>query len=281
LDYQAKTAVITGAASGIGRALAVEMARKGASLAISDVEGAGLKQTAGLCEQAGGGAARVVTYDVDVADRKAVLEHAEEVAATFGSVNMVFNNAGVAVSATVVEMSFEDLDWLLGIDLFGVINATKAFLPHLIASGDGNLINISSVFGLIAPATQSAYCTAKFGVRGFTEALRQEMIIARSPVTVHCVHPGGVRTGIVRNARLARGGNEAKEKLARQFDRVARTAPEKAAQTILAGVERNKARILVGPDAYVVAAIPRLVGANYEALFARLGRRLLARGDAR
>jgi NAD(P)-dependent dehydrogenase (short-subunit alcohol dehydrogenase family) len=281
LRYQGKTAVITGAASGIGQALAVEVARKGASLAISDVDGAGLKHTAALCSQAGRDAGKVVTYDLDVADRQAVLEHAEKVAATFGSVNMVFNNAGVAVSATVLEMSFEDLDWLLGIDLYGVINATKAFLPHLIASGDGNLINISSVFGLVAPASQSAYCTAKFGVRGFTEALRQEMIMARSPVTVHCVHPGGVRTNIVRSARLAPRATDAEQELARQFDRAARTTPEKAAQTILAGVERNKARILVGPDAYLIAAIPRLVGAHYEAVFARLGRRLQARGDAR
>jgi NAD(P)-dependent dehydrogenase (short-subunit alcohol dehydrogenase family) len=271
LEYQGRTAVITGAASGIGRALAVELSRRGASLAISDVDAAGLDQTAGLCAQGGG---RVDTYDLDVADRGAVLDHAEKVAATFGKVNMVFNNAGVAVVAPVEDMSFEDLDWLLGINLYGVVNGTMAFLPHLIASGDGNLVNISSVFGLVAPAGQSAYCTAKFAVRGFTESLRQEMIIGRRPVSVHCVHPGGVRTNIARNARVVRTARTAERDPARDFDRVARTSPQKAAVTILAGVERNKARILVGPDAYLIAAIPRLVGARYEALFARLGRRL-------
>lgn len=282
--------MITGAASGIGRALAVELAGRGASLAISDVDLAGLEETARLCcgspggrdgspRGQPGGTGKVAIYPLDVADREAVLRHADEVTATFGPLNMVFNNAGVAVGATVEDMTFEDLDWLLGINLFGVINGTKAFLPHLVASGDGNLINISSVFGLIAPATQSAYCTAKFGVRGFTEALRQEMIIARRPVTVHCVHPGGIRTNIARNARVGLAARSTGRDHAKEFDRVARTSPQKAANAILAGVERNKARILVGPDAYVIAAIPRLVGAHYEALFARLGRRLFGPGS--
>jgi NAD(P)-dependent dehydrogenase (short-subunit alcohol dehydrogenase family) len=271
VEYAGKTAVVTGAASGIGRALAIDLAGRGANLAISDVNMAGLDETVRLCS----GSGKVVSYQLDVADRAAFLAHADEVVSTFGAVNLVVNNAGVAVGATVEEMSFEDLDWLLGINLFGVINGTKAFLPHLIESGDGHLVNLSSVFGLIAPPTQSAYSTAKFGVRGFTESLRQEMLIARKPVTVHAVHPGGIKTNIARSARLSDSTRLAGRDPSKDFDRVARTSPAKAARTILAGVDRNKARILVGPDAYVIAAIPRLIGARYEGVVGRLGRRVM------
>ncbi|MDA8048085.1 MAG: SDR family NAD(P)-dependent oxidoreductase, partial [Actinomycetota bacterium] len=198
-----------------------------------------------------------------------------EVASTFGAVHLVVNNAGVAVAGTIEETTLEDFDWLLGINLWGVIYGTKAFLPHLIASGDGHLVNLSSVFGLIAPAYNGAYCTAKFAVRGFTEALRQEMTIAGHPVQVHSVHPGGIRTNIARNARvkpsaeaLASGPDPAAA-----FDRIARTSPEKAARAILAGVDAGRARILVGPDAYAIAAIPRVLGARYVDLFGRVGRR--------
>jgi len=272
VDYAGKTAVVTGAASGIGRALAVELAQRGANVAISDVNSPGLDETLRLC---GSGKGKVLSFQLDVADRGAVLAHAEEVKATFATVNLVVNNAGVAVAATVEEMSFEDLDWLLGINLMGVLNGTKAFLPHLISSGDGHLVNISSVFGLIAPAYQSAYSTAKFGVRGFTESLRQEMLIAGQPVTVHSVHPGGIKTNIARNARYTGTPERLGADLARHFDRAARTPPDKAARTILAGVDRNRARILVGADAYALAAIPRLLGSRYVGLFGRLGRRMI------
>ena len=181
INYQDRTAVVTGAASGIGRALAVALAGRGANLAISDIDGAGLDETVRLCSGAPG---KVVGYSLDVADRDAFAAHADEVTSTFGSVHLVVNNAGVAVSGTIEETTFDDFDWLLGINLLGVINGTKVFLPHLIASGDGHLVNVSSVFGLIAPAYNGAYCTAKFAVRGFTEALRQEMLIGGHPVTV-------------------------------------------------------------------------------------------------
>jgi short-subunit dehydrogenase len=268
MRYSGATAVITGAASGIGRALAVDLATRGAHLAVSDVDDAGLEETVSRCA-AVPGAGRTRSYHLDVADRKAVLDHADEVMRDFRTVNLVINNAGVAVGATVEEMVWEDIEWLMGINFWGVVHGTKAFLPHLIASGDGHLVNISSVFGLIGVPSQSAYNAAKFAVRGFTEALRQEMLIERKPVVVSCVHPGGIRTNIARSGRL--GGD--KETQVAQFDKIARTTPEKAAHIILRGVEQEKARILVGPDAFVIAALPRLLGASYEGFAARAARR--------
>src|SRR5579884_2663651 len=194
MEYRGAVAVVTGAASGIGRALTLDLCRRGARVAASDVDEIGLHETVRLA-----GGDNVRPYRVDVADRSALLAHADEVVGEFGTVNLVVNNAGVAVSKTVEEMTFDDLDWILGINLYGVLNGSKAFLPHLIASGDGHLVNISSAFGFVAPPLNSAYSTAKFGVRGFTEALRQEMLVAGRPVTVHAVHPGGIRTNIVRN----------------------------------------------------------------------------------
>ena len=274
MEYPGRTAVVTGAASGIGRALTLELARRGARVAASDVDAAELERTVQLA----GGSDRVRAYELDVSDRAAFLAHADEVVRDFGQVNLVVNNAGVAVAANVLDMSFEDLDWLLGINLLGVITGSKAFLPHLIASGDGHLVNISSVFGFVGVPTQSAYCTAKFGVRGFTESLRQEMLLAGHPVTVHCVHPGGIKTNIVRHGRMH---EDEGEDPARDFDRMARTTPEKAAGTILRGVDRGAARILVGPDAYLFAGVPRLLGARYQGLVGRLGRRAEERAARR
>lgn len=263
-----KVAVITGAGSGIGRALAIELAGRGARLAVSDVDAVRAAETAGLCEKTG---ATAKPYELDVADRDAVLAHAEAVSAEFGGANIVVNNAGVALGATVEEMTWEDYDWLMGINLGGVVNGTKAFLPQVIASGEGHIVNISSVFGFVGVPTQSAYNAAKFAVRGFTEALRQEMLIARHPVKVSCVHPGGIKTNIARDAR---GGYEQDaDKAAEGFEKIAMTTPEKAAQTIVRGIERGTARILIGPDAYVFDAIPRLLGAYYQRPAALLARR--------
>ena len=270
--YSGATAVVTGAASGIGRALAVELAKRGANLAISDVNDSGLSETASLAQSAASGV-KVRTFHLDVAQRSAVLSHAEEVAAEFGRVNMVFNNAGVAVAATVEETTWEDFDWLMGINFWGVVHGTKAFLPHLIESGDGTLVNISSVFGFIGVPSQSAYNSAKFAVRGFTEALRQEMLMEDKPVKVHCVHPGGIRTNIARSARVPAGSEVDKDKLAKDFDRIARTSPERAARTILRGVDRGKPRILIGADAYLINGFERFLGARYEGVLARLAKR--------
>lgn len=271
-QFTGKVAVITGAGSGIGRALALELAGRGARLALSDVDEVGVAETAKLA----GDNAR--SYVLDVADRAAMFAHAEDVLSDFGGANIIVNNAGVALGATVEEMSLDDFDWLMGINLGGVVNGTKAFLPHVIASGDGHVVNISSVFGFIGIPTQSAYNAAKFAVRGFTEALREEMLIARHPVGVSCVHPGGIKTNIVRNSR---GGADDPEKAAEGFEKIAMTTPEKAAQTIVRGIERRSARILIGPDAYVFDAIPRVLGAAYQrpiALFARMGIKRMEEG---
>lgn len=271
--YTAGTAVVTGAASGIGRALAVELASRGANLALSDVNDVGLADTVSMCEKAASGSGKARGYRLDVADRQAFLAHADEVMAEFGRVDMVFNNAGVSVTATVEEIKWEDFDWLMGINFWGVVHGTKAFLPHLVASGDGYLVNISSVFGFIGVPSQSAYNAAKFAVRGFTEALREEMVMEKKPVTVCCVHPGGIRTNIARNGRATALNEVEKEKMAADFDRIARTTPEKAARTILRGMERRKPRILIGADAYAIQAMERLLGVRYENLLARAARR--------
>jgi NAD(P)-dependent dehydrogenase (short-subunit alcohol dehydrogenase family) len=277
MQYDGKTAVITGAGSGIGRALALDLANRGAQLAISDVNVATVAETAALCEKAG---ARTAHYELDVADRQAVIDHAGVVAREFGGVNLVVNNAGVALKADVLDMSWEDLDWLMGINFWGVIHGTKAFLPHLIASRDGHLVNVSSVFGLVGVPTQSAYNAAKFAVRGFTEALRQEMLIAGHPVAVSCVHPGGIRTNIARDARSSDPVTaEERQQQAADFARAARTTPEQAARKILRGVDRKQARILIGADAYVIDAVPRLFGAGYQRLTVAALPRLAARFD--
>jgi NADP-dependent 3-hydroxy acid dehydrogenase YdfG len=260
-NFDGKVAVITGAGSGIGRALAVQLAQANARLALSDVNTAGVAETAALCEKEG---AEVNQYVLDVADRAAMHAHAEAVLADFGAANLVFNNAGVALTAEVVEMSWEDLDWIVGVNFWGVVHGTKAFLPHLIDSGDGHIVNVSSVFGLIAVPTQSAYNATKFAVRGFTEALRQEMRLAGHPVGVSCVHPGGIRTNIAKAARAAEGHDA--DQLAAVFDKVARTSPDAAAKRILRGVRRDEARILVGLDAHGIDLLPRALGSGYQRL---------------
>jgi NAD(P)-dependent dehydrogenase (short-subunit alcohol dehydrogenase family) len=260
-NFTDRVAVITGAGSGIGRALALDLAGRGARLALSDVDEVAVADTAARCEKLG---VQAQGYQLDVSDRAAMTAHADQVVAEFGRVNLVVNNAGVALMATVEEMSYEDFDWIVGINFWGVVHGTKAFLPHLIASGDGHLVNISSVFGFVGVPTQSAYNATKFAVRGFTEALRQEMLLEKRRVGVSCVHPGGIRTNIARDARAPE--NSTSQQRANDFSRIARTTPEQAAKTILRGVERKRARILIGPDAYVFDAAPRLLGSGYQRL---------------
>ena len=268
MDFAGLTAVVTGAGSGVGRALAVELIGRGARVAASDLDADGLDETARRCD-----AGEFRGYILDVADRGAVLQHAEDVRHDFGDVHLLINNAGVVLVATVEDMSWSDYDWLMGINLDGVVNGTKAFLPHLVRSGNGHLVNVSSAFGFVGVPSMSAYNAAKFGVRGFTEALRQEMIMERRPVSVHCVHPGGMRTGIVAHARTGERVVDNRDRQRRDFARIAQTSPEGAARTILRGVARNRPRILVGPDAYLLDALPRLLGARYQGLAARGARR--------
>ncbi|MET0929119.1 MAG: SDR family oxidoreductase [Aeromicrobium sp.] len=266
--FTGKVAVVTGAASGIGRALSVELARRGARLAISDVDLGGLAETEALVKTAGG---EVRSDPLDVSQRELVLAYAESVAEHFGTVNLVFNNAGIAFTGTIEKMSFKDIDRVMDVDFWGVVNGTKAFLPHLVASGDGHVVNISSVFGLFSVPSQGAYNAAKFAVRGFTEALRQEMINDGRPVRVTCVHPGGIRTNIARNSEQVEGLDH--DALTTSFDRLARTSPAKAAEVILAGVERNRSRVLIGADAWVLDKLVRVTGSGYQRLVAAVSKR--------
>lgn len=267
-DLHNKVAVVTGAGSGIGRALAKALAARGCRLALSDVNEAGLSETAEQC-----GANEVRCYTLDVSSRDAIYAHADQVVKDFGQVNLVINNAGVALSASVREMTDEDFKWVMDIDFWGVAHGTRAFLPHLIASGDGHVVNISSVFGLIGVPKQSAYNAAKFAVRGFTESLRQEMKLEEQPVAVSCVHPGGIRTNIANAARM--GKSENAEAQRKGFDKLAMTTPAKAAETIVKGILRDESRILVGPDAWGIDALNRVLGAAYQPLVQRFSRKSL------
>ena len=259
-DFSGRVAAITGAASGIGRALAEQLADAGCHLALSDIDEAGLAETVSRCEGRG---VKVTATRVDVADRDAVIAWAEQVVAEHGKVNLVFNNAGVAVGFSVASMSYDDLDWLLGINLGGVLNGTKAFLPHLEASGEGHIVNVSSVFGLIGVPTQSAYNAAKFGVRGFTEALRLELKIERSPVSCTVVHPGGVKTNIARSARMDAAAAGGRDPVA-GFEKIARTSPEAAAAAILGAVRKDKRRVVIGRDGRLIDLISRLPAGLYH-----------------
>ncbi|KUI30926.1 acetoin dehydrogenase [Mycobacterium sp. IS-1742] len=271
--FAGKVAVVTGAGSGIGQALAVELARSGASVAISDVNLEGLAVTEERIKAIG---AQVKSDRLDVTEREAFLLYADEVAEHFGKVNQIYNNAGIAFTGDIEVSQFKDIERVMDVDFWGVVNGTKAFLPHLIASGDGHVINVSSVFGLFAVPGQGAYNAAKFAVRGFTEALNQEMTAAGHPVKVTTVHPGGIKTAIARNATAAEGLDP--EELAKLFDKkLANTSPEKAAQVILDGVRKNKARVLIGNDAKVLDAVIRIVGPHYQRLFSSVTGKLLPR----
>ena len=267
-----KVVVITGAGSGIGRELAVLAARRGALLAISDWNTEGLAETVDLAKAAG---ARELRSDVlDVADRGAMGTYAAAVAEQFGTVNMVVNNAGVTVTGDFEDMEYKDFDWIVGINFLGVVNGTKEFLPHLIASGDGSVVNISSLFGLISMPGQTAYNATKYAVRGFTEALREEMLVNRHPVTVTCIHPGGIKTGIARHGRKTRGQDAAA--IDGLFEKkLARMSPEKAARIILDAAVAGKARQLVGLDAHLLHHFAKLTGSRYQDVVARVAGRII------
>ena len=271
-DFTGRVAAITGAGSGIGRALAKDLAGRGCHLALSDIDELGLADTV---EQCRAGGVTVTSQRLDVADRASVDAWADRVVEEHGRVNLIFNNAGVALVATVEAMSYEDFEWLMNINFWGVVHGTKAFLPHLVASGEGHVINVSSVFGLISVPSQSAYNSAKFAVRGFTDALRMELEIDGAPVSATTVHPGGIKTNIVRNARIDEGSGALGDasNVRATFDRVALTSPEKAARQILAAVANDRRRALIGPDAKVIDLLARLPGGLYQRALVRGARR--------
>jgi NADP-dependent 3-hydroxy acid dehydrogenase YdfG len=271
--FAGKVAVVTGAGSGIGQALAVELGRSGAKVAISDVDLEGLAQTEEQLKAIG---APVKSDRLDVTEREAFLAYADAVNEHFGKVNQIYNNAGIAFTGDIEVSQFKDIERVMDVDYWGVVNGTKAFLPYVIASGDGHIINVSSVFGLFSVPGQAAYNAAKFAVRGFSEALRQEMILARHPVAVTTVHPGGIKTGIARNATTAEGLD--RDELAKLFDeRLARTSPRRAAEVILDAVRKKKARVLVGMDAKVLDLMVRVAGPYYQQVFGPVLGRLLPR----
>lgn len=265
-DFNGKVAAITGASSGIGRALALDLAGRGCHLALSDIRLEPLEEVAEAARQRG---VRVTAHRVDVADRAAVQAWADEAAREHGRVNLIFNNAGVALVTTIEGADYADLEWIMGINFWGVVHGTKAFLPHLFASGEGHVINLSSVFGLAGIPSQGGYNAAKFAVRGFTDCLREELEMVARGVSCTCVHPGGIKTNIARAARThpsvrSLGLDDTDD--GSDFERTAMTTPEKAAATILKAVQRNKRRVMVGPDAYLFDWITRLFPAHYHRL---------------
>ena len=268
--------VITGAASGIGRSLAQRLSRSGSPVAIADVNENGLEQTAQSLP------GPVLTRVLDVADAAAQLRFAAEVREWLTApLAAVFNNAGVAVTSPVLGADPDDDEWLRRINFGGVVNGTRAFLPILTGQDEGVIVNTSSVFGLLGMPYQSAYCASKFAVRGFTDALRQEL--RGTGVSAVTVHPGGIRTNIARSARIRsdpQGRGRTHEQMAAEFEAITMTSPEKAAEIICRGVERGKARILVGPDAYAFDALARVAPTNYFAIIALAEKRLRPRRGA-
>jgi butyryl-CoA dehydrogenase len=272
-EFNGRIAAITGAGSGIGRALANDLARRGAHLALTDINEVGLAETVAQCEGFG---VKITSQRLDVADRAAVYAWADRVVEDHEQVNLVVNNAGVALGANIDTMSYEDFEWLMNINFWGVVYGTKAFLPHLKVATEGHIVNLSSVFGLVSIPSQSAYNAAKFAVRGFTDALRMELKIEGSSVSCTTIHPGGIKTNIARNSRMdpslaALAGGEAKAHS--DFDKIAITSPKKAARQILTAVERDRRRALIGPDAKLFDLMSRLPASIYQSVLIKGARR--------
>ena len=263
------TAVVTGAASGIGRALAIHLAERGCKLALSDINMTQLKETQALIEAH---KAEDHLQQLDVSASQAVFDYAQAVQQEFGQVNIVINNAGVGLnSGTFEQTSLEEFEWLMSINFSGVLYGTKAFLPILKQADWGHIVNISSLFGIIGVGGQAAYNASKFGVRGMTEALRQELDLSCPNVSCTSVHPGGVKTNIVRNSRA--GVNQDKNHAdflmgsAEEFERLAGTTADSAAKQIIKAIEQDKRRLIIGKDAKLMDWVQRKFPNNYPKVF--------------
>jgi short-subunit dehydrogenase len=266
---QGSAAAVTGAASGIGRALALELAARGCDLALADRDEAGLQAVAAEISKAG--QPKVSVHRVDVGAPEQILEFAAAATAAHPKLNILINNAGVALLGQFDEIEQAQMEWLININFWGVVHATRAFLPHLARQQASHVVNVSSIFGIVAPPGQTAYCAAKFAVRGFSESLRHELSMANSPVRLSVVHPGGVLTNIVRNSRTGIGvtDNARRAQSIERFDAIAKTTPPAAAQRIILGIEKNQPRILIGGDARFMDLLQRFRPATYWAVLAK------------
>jgi short-subunit dehydrogenase len=265
-------AAVTGAASGIGRALALELSARGADLALADRDEAGLAEVAAEIGKQNGKARKVTTHRVDVADAGQIADFARDSIAAHPKLNILINNAGVALLGQFTEIDQSQMEWLININFWGVVHATRIFLPHLSAQREAHIVNLSSIFGIIAPPGQTAYCASKFAVRGFSESLRHELQMNGSPVRLSVVHPGGVATNVARNSRTGSGitDNARRAESIERFDRVAKKSPAAAAARIIEGIARNEPRILIGSDARFMDLLQRLRPATYWAPLARI-----------
>ncbi len=260
-------AAVTGAASGIGRALALELAARGCDLALADRDEAGLRAFAAEI----GSKVKVTVHRVDIAEPTEIAEFAQAASSAHAGLNIVINNAGVALLGQFAEIELAQMEWLFNINFWGVVHATRAFLPRLSARREAHIVNLSSIFGIVAPPGQTAYAAAKFAVRGFSESLRHELQMANSPVRLSVVHPGGVATNIARNSRTGAGvtDNARRAQMIDRFQQAARTTPQAAALRIIKGIEKNEPRILIGSDARLMDILQRLRPATYWSILAR------------
>jgi short-subunit dehydrogenase len=262
-------AAVTGAASGIGRALALELAARGCDLALADRDEAGLQSLKAEINRLH--SQKVTVHHVDVSEPGQIEGFAQAAVAGHPCLNIVVNNAGVALLGHFIEIDQAQMEWLMNINFWGVVHGTRAFLPHLGRQPEAHIVNLSSIFGIVAPPGQTAYAAAKFAVRGFSEALRHELQMAASPVRLSVVHPGGVATNIVRNSRAGTGVNDntRRAQTIERFDAVAKTTPAAAALRIIQGIERNQPRILIGNDARFMDLLQRFRPGTYWAVLAR------------
>ena len=261
-------AAVTGAAGGIGRALALELAAGGCDLALSDRDEAGLQSLAAELKASG---RKVTTHRLDVGDAAAIKQFADDATAAHPGLNIVINNAGVALFGSFAEINQAEMEWLFNINFWGVVHGTRAFLPQLSRQREAHVVNLSSIFGIVAPPGQSAYAAAKFAVRGFSESLRHELAVANSPVKLSVVHPGGIATAIARNARAGAGmtDNARRVQAIERFERAAKTSPRDAALRIIAGIARNEPRILIGSDARLLDLLQRFMPGTYWKVIAK------------